>query len=64
MDRDTRNLQHAKQKSAPVKPVSNVDIKELTEGIPKPVYIKGHGMRLVLKYNNELWYFSGSTTLS
>jgi len=64
VDREVRNLQHTKQKSTPVKPVTHVDKNELTEGVPKPVYIKGYGLRLVVKYNNELWYFSGSTTLS
>jgi len=65
VDRATRNLQQSKQKNtSSLKSVSNVNKNDLTEGIPKPIYIQGKGLRLVCKYNGQLWYFNGSTTLS
>lgn len=64
MDRDTRNLQHTKQRATSVNQVANVDKNTLTEGVPRVMYIKNYGLRMVVKYNNEIWYGTLSTTLS
>lgn len=56
MDRDVRVLQQSKQKATLTKAVSHVNPKDLTEGIPKTVYIKGSGIYNVVKYNNQVFY--------
>ena len=62
MDRDVRNLQHSKQKATSVTSVTNVDKNELTEGVPKLIYIKNYGLYMVVKYNNQIYYNQYSTS--
>jgi hypothetical protein len=56
MDRETRNLQQSKQKSTLTKAVGHVNPNDLTEGIPKTVYVKGSGVYDVVKFNNQIYY--------
>jgi len=62
MDRETRVLQQSKQKATSVKAANNPDLSELTEGVPKLMYLKGSGLYWVTKYNNQLYYNEFSTT--
>jgi len=62
MERETRVLQQSKQKATSVKATGNPDLKELTEGVPKLMYLKGSGLYWVTKYNNQLYYNQFSTS--
>jgi len=62
VDRGVRNLQHTKQKSTSIDEVLNTRIEELTEGVPKLMYIKGYGLYSVVRYKNQLWYNQYSTS--
>jgi len=62
MERETRVLQHSKQKSTSTGVTTNPDPKELTEGVPKLMYLKGSGLYWVTKYNNQLYYNQFSTS--
>ena len=62
MDRETRNLQHTKQKSTSVDEVLNAQLNELTEGVPKIMYIQGYGLYSVVRYKNQIWYNEYSTS--